>query len=102
MRSVLDRRSAAHPIGLSTAGCIFRNPPGCSAGRLLDDCGLKGRRVGGAVVSMEHANFIVNDGGASADDIAQLMEIMHDAVQRRFDVALELEVQRWPATARAA
>jgi len=102
MRSVLARRNAAHPVGLSTAGCIFRNPPGHCAGRLLDECGLKGRRVGAAVVSTGHANFIVNEGGASGDDVIQLVRLMRDAVQQRFGIALELEVQCWPAIARAA
>jgi len=102
MRRVLRQRNAAHPVGLSTAGCIFRNPPGHSAGRLLDECGMKGRRVGAAVVSTDHANFIVNEGGASGDDIGRLVHLMRDAVQSRFGIALELEVQCWPALARAA
>jgi UDP-N-acetylmuramate dehydrogenase len=102
MRRALKRRNAAHPIGLSTAGCIFRNPAGQSAGRMLDDCGLKGRRIGAAVVSTDHANFIVNEGGARADDVIQLADIMRDAVQRRFGVLLELEVQCWPTSLRAA
>ena len=102
MRRVIQRRNAAHPVGLSTAGCIFRNPPDLCAGRLLDECGLKGRRVGAAIVSTDHANFIVNEGGASGDDVAQLVRLMREAVQRRFGIALELEVQCWPAIARAA
>ena len=69
---------------------------------MLDECGLKGRRVGAAVVSTGHANFIVNEGGASGDDVIQLVRLMRDAVQSRFRVALELEVQCWPAIPRAA
>jgi len=102
MRRVLQQRSAAHPVGLSTAGCIFRNPPGRYAGQMLDECGLKGRRVGAAVVSTDHANFIVNEGGASGDDVVELVRLMREAVQRRFGVTLELEVKCWPAIARAA
>ncbi len=96
-------RRAHQPIGMPSAGSVFRNPPGDSAGRLIDQAGLKGRRVGGAVVSEKHANFIVNDGGATAADVRGLAELVRAEVERRFGVALVFEVQfagdwsRWRA-----
>ncbi len=93
------RRRKRHPAG-SSAGCIFKNPPGDSAGRLLDLCGLKGRRVGDAEVSRVHANFILNRGKANTQDVLTLIGQMQRAVRRRFGVELELEVKHWPAARR--
>jgi UDP-N-acetylmuramate dehydrogenase len=70
---------------------MFKNPPGGHAGRIIDECGLKGLRVGSAHVSERHANFIENDGGATAADILKLVEL----IQRRAPVPLELEVLVW-------
>jgi UDP-N-acetylmuramate dehydrogenase len=70
---------------------MFKNPPGGQAGRIIDECGLKGLRVGGASVSERHANFIVNDGSATASDVLRLVE----QVQARARVPLELEVLVW-------
>jgi UDP-N-acetylmuramate dehydrogenase len=95
-------RAARHPLRERSAGCVFRNPPGASAGKLLDLCGLKGLSAGGAEVSRRHANFIVNRGGAVADDVLRLVRIMRQAVRAEFGVELKLEVQRWPAQSRAA
>jgi len=86
-------RRQHQPIGLASAGSVFRNPEGDSAGRLIDACGLKGRRVGGAAISEKHANFIVNDGGASAADIRLLAEEARSAVATRFAIELVYEVQ---------
>ncbi|MFO8006410.1 MAG: UDP-N-acetylmuramate dehydrogenase [Candidatus Brocadiia bacterium] len=99
MDHCIARRQQRHPAGLS-AGCIFKNPPGESAGRLLDLCGLKGRRVGGAEVSRQHANFILNRGAASTRDVLALIAQMKRAVRRRFGIELELEVRHWPAARR--
>lgn len=88
----LERR-AKQPWGEATAGSVFKNPEGDTAGRLIDSCGLKGREVGGARVSELHANFIINTGRASASDIRALIDIVAEEVKARFDVALELEVK---------
>jgi len=86
-------RQAHQPIGLPSAGSVFRNPPGDSAGRLIDEAGLKGTRIGGAVVSAKHANFIVNDQKGSATDVRRLADLVREAVLARHGVALELEVE---------
>ena len=75
------------------AGSIFKNPPGLFAGKLLEECGLKGRRIGGAEISPVHANVIVNLGGATAADVEALMEEMKRAVKDRFGIELQPEIQ---------
>ncbi len=82
----------SHLQGIRTAGSVFKNPPGDTAGRLLDAAGLKGRRIGGAVVSEAHANVIVTEPGATASDVLALLETARDTVQRRFNVELETEI----------
>ncbi len=89
----LRRRRRSQPLGQPSAGCVFRNPPGRSAGELLDRCGLKGMKRGGAEVSSVHANFIINRGGATAADVLELMRRMREAVCQRFGVLLEPEVR---------
>jgi len=92
-------RREHQPLSLPSAGSVFRNPPGDSAGRLIDACGLKGRRVGGAEVSRKHANFLVNAAGASASDVRGLAETVRAEVARQFGTKLEYEVQfvgDWP------
>ena len=74
-------------------GSIFKNPPGDFAGRLIEQAGLKGRRVGGAEISPVHANFIVNRGGARAVDVLALIELARQTVRERFGVELELEIE---------
>jgi UDP-N-acetylmuramate dehydrogenase len=86
-------RQAHQPIGLPSAGSVFRNPPGDSAGRLIDAAGLKGLRSGGAVVSEKHANFIVNDGKGSAADVRGLAERVRDEISTRYGVTLEFEIE---------
>jgi UDP-N-acetylmuramate dehydrogenase len=86
-------RREHQPLGLPSAGSVFRNPPGDSAGRLIDSAGLKSLRVGGAVVSEKHANFIVNDRKGSAADVRRLAERVREAVGAHHGVALELEVE---------
>jgi len=95
MDDIRARRSASQPLGERSAGCIFKNPPGASAGRMIDELGLKGHHRGGAVVSEVHANFIVNRGGATAADIRALTEEIKEAVQRKHGIALEEEVDFW-------
>ena len=90
---VQKHRRATQPIEKRSLGSTFKNPPGDSAGRLIDACGLKGLRIGGAQVSPKHANFIVNLGGASADDVLALVAEMRDRVQERFGIELEPEIR---------
>ena len=87
------RRRATQPVGQPSAGSIFKNPPGAAAGRLIDECGLKGFRVGGAEVSTVHANFIVNAGSATAANVVGLMTMIQERVQVRHGVGLEPEVR---------
>ncbi len=86
-------RQAHQPLGLASAGSVFRNPPGDSAGRLIDEAGLKGTRIGGATVSEKHANFIVNDQKGSASDVRRLAEQVRTAVLARHGIALEFEIE---------
>jgi UDP-N-acetylmuramate dehydrogenase len=86
-------RQAHQPLGLPSAGSVFRNPPGDSAGRLIDAAGFKGLRIGGAVVSEKHANFIVNDQKGSAADVRRLAEHVRDEIERRDGPRLEFEIE---------
>ncbi len=93
LRGMLRRRGETQPLGLPSAGSVFRNPPGNFAGRLIERAGLKGARVGGAEVSEKHANFIINTGSATAADIERLIDKLRVEVEQRTGVALELEVR---------
>jgi UDP-N-acetylmuramate dehydrogenase len=93
IKDLLARRIATQPLNMPNAGSVFRNPPGDFAARLIEACGLKGRRIGGAVISDKHANFIVNPGGAAAADIESLIEEAQARVLERFGVVLECEVR---------
>jgi UDP-N-acetylmuramate dehydrogenase len=86
-------RKSSQPIGMPSAGSVFVNPDGDSAGRLIQACGLKGMRVGGAQVSEVHANFIVNTGGATARDVLDLVERVREAVKQRNGIWLETELR---------
>jgi UDP-N-acetylmuramate dehydrogenase len=85
-------RREHQPLGIPSAGSTFRNPPGDSAGRLIDALGLKGRRIGGASVSEKHANFIVNDGHGRAADVRALVDEVATIVERETGIRLEPEV----------
>jgi UDP-N-acetylmuramate dehydrogenase len=87
------KRAARQPRGLPNAGSIFKNPPGNFAGRLLEQAGLKGARMGAAAFSAEHANFIVNLGGACAEDVRGLIDLARARVEEQSGVALEAEVR---------
>jgi len=93
IRRVLQHRNTTQEVRLPSAGCAFKNPPGTGAGRLIDQAGLKGARIGDAQVSSRHANFIVNLGRATCDDVLSLMEHVQHRVHRVFHVRLEPEVR---------
>ena len=93
IKQLLEQRIAAQPLGQPNAGSVFRNPPGDFAGRLIEECGLKGRALGAAMISEKHANFIVNTGNARAADIEMLIETAHRAVKQKFGIDLEREVR---------
>ncbi|SEJ71151.1 UDP-N-acetylmuramate dehydrogenase [Deinococcus reticulitermitis] len=98
--AVLEKMSAADQARkgqpkMKTPGCAFKNPGGVSAGRLIDEAGLKGTRIGQAMIAPEHANFIVNLGGASAADVHGLLAL----IRERVGVPLELEYELWPGEA---
>jgi UDP-N-acetylmuramate dehydrogenase len=92
-----EKRRASQPLGQKSAGCIFKNPPGASAGRMIDELGLKGFSVGDARVSDRHANFFVNAGKASANDMLRLISNVRDRVEQAYGVTLENEVVVWNA-----
>lgn len=93
IKAMLARRNASQPLGLPSCGSVFRNPPGDHAGRLIEQAGLKGRRIGGAMVSDKHANFIVNTGDSTAGDIEALIAEVRSTVLAQFGRELELEVR---------
>ncbi len=92
-----EKRRASQPLGQKSAGCIFKNPTGASAGRMIDALGLKGYSVGDARVSDRHANFFVNSGRASAADMLELISDVRERVRQNFAVTLENEVVVWNA-----
>ncbi len=92
-----EKRRSSQPLGQKSAGCIFKNPPGGSAGRMIDELGLKGFAHGDARVSERHANFFVNAGRASAADMLALIADVRDRVQQAYGVTLENEVVVWNA-----
>jgi UDP-N-acetylmuramate dehydrogenase len=89
----LKQKKATQPLALASAGCVWKNPAGDAAGRLVEKVGLKGKRLNGAEISAKHANFIVNRGGASAADIRALMEMTRERVQNHFGIMLEPEIR---------
>ena len=92
-----EKRRASQPLGQKSAGCIFKNPPGASAGRMIDELGLKGFSVGDARVSDRHANFFVNAGKASAKDMLSLIAEVRERVEKAYGAKLENEVVVWSA-----
>jgi UDP-N-acetylmuramate dehydrogenase len=93
-RELQLQRVRSQPAGRN-AGCVFKNPPGGHAGKLIDGLGLKGTRRGGAVVSERHANFVVNDEGATASDVLEILDLVRERAAREAGVELELEVRVW-------
>ncbi len=93
IRTLLERRRDTQPIGTWSCGSTFTNPPGDHAARLIETAGLKGHRIGGAVVSAKHANFLINEGSATAADIEQLIGHVQAEVEARHGVRLTPEVR---------
>ncbi|HUU81536.1 MAG TPA: UDP-N-acetylmuramate dehydrogenase [Acidobacteriota bacterium] len=89
----LKRRKKSQPLEYPSAGSVFRNPPNGYAGQLIEEAGLKGKRIGGAMISDKHANFIINTGGAQAKDILALMCLAQEEVKRRTGIELQPEIQ---------
>jgi UDP-N-acetylmuramate dehydrogenase len=95
IRMCNEKRRASQPLSQKSAGCIFKNPPGGSAGRMIDELGLKGFRVGDAMVSDRHANFFVNTGHATCADMMGLIGAVRERVRAAYGVELENEVIVW-------
>ena len=92
-RDLTERRTTKQPLHLPSAGSVFKRPEGYFAGKLIQDSGLKGQRVGGAQVSELHSGFIVNVGDATAKDVLDLIQLIKDRVYETFHVQLETEVR---------
>jgi UDP-N-acetylmuramate dehydrogenase len=89
----LEARRLAQPAAERTAGCVFKNPPGERAGKLIDEAGLKGMQVGGAQVSPMHANYLINAGGATAREMLEIIQLVRTRVMDSYGVNLELEIK---------
>jgi UDP-N-acetylmuramate dehydrogenase len=95
MRKLWIMKKAAQPLSFQSAGCIFKNPRGLSAGALIEQAGLKGTRIGQCEVSDRHANFLVTHGGAGSGDVLRLIDVVRTKVTEAHGVELELEIQVW-------
>ena len=95
MSDIFQEKSMTQPLNSKSAGCIFKNPEGYSAGALIDKLGLKCMSVGDAVVSGKHANFIINQGSATASQILELIYRIRDEVQKRLGLILDMEIKIW-------
>ena len=92
-KEMLNKRKISQPLGKPSCGSVFRNPEGNFAAKLIQDSGLKGFRIGGAHISTKHANFIINDQKASAEDIERLINYIQKKIIEKFDIQLECEVK---------
>ena len=93
MKNYMDERKKRQPLNLKSAGCIFKNPPEGPAAKFIEEANLKGFSKGGAEVSKVHANFIVNTGRATSNDILYLIHAIQDKVYKKFGIFLELEIK---------
>ena len=93
IKQLLAKRAESQPIGMFSCGSVFKNPEGHYAAELIESCGLKGKRIGGAVISEKHANFILNDQSATANDIESLIKEIQKSVLEKHDVELHTEVR---------
>ncbi len=94
MKEFYQQKVTTQPFAEENAGCMFKNPPGDSAGKLIDSCGLKGHRIGGAEVSTVHGNFILNTGNATAKDVLNLVAYIQQQVREKTGISLQTEVKR--------
>ena len=95
MKQVWFHKKNTQPVASRSAGCVFRNPRGMSAGALIDQTGLKGTRIGGAFISRKHANYILVDDEATAADVRELIDLVRTQVHERTEIYLELEIELW-------
>lgn len=93
MQELISRRREKQPLEYPSAGSTFKRPPGCFAGALIEECGLKGKTVGGAQVSEKHAGFVINKGGATCSDVLELCRFCSDTVYRQKGIKLEMEIR---------
>lgn len=93
MRDMRKQRSSTQPLALPNCGSVFKNPEGNHAARLIEEAGLKGKKIGNASISSAHANFIVNEGGASCEDVLALISMAQQAVEEKFGIRLKPEVR---------
>lgn len=93
IKQLLAKRAVSQPTGVASCGSVFRNPEGYYAAQLIEQCGLKGKRIGGAVVSEKHANFIINDDNATAADIESLLKLVQATVKSETGILLQTEVK---------
>jgi UDP-N-acetylmuramate dehydrogenase len=89
----IAEKKMKQPLSKHSAGCVFKNPAYGAAGKLIDEAGCKGIRVGGIEVSTLHANFLINTGGGTASDFLKLMDIVSSRVKERFGIILEPEIK---------
>lgn len=92
-KELILKRNESQPVEIPNAGCIFKNPPGGHAAKIIEECGLKSKAVGGAMVSPKHANFIVNYDNATANDVVELIRFILQTVKEKKGINLELEVK---------
>jgi UDP-N-acetylmuramate dehydrogenase len=95
LNDYLKYRRVCHDYSYPSLGCVFKNPRRESAGKLIDSCGLKGTRIGGAVISSKHANFIMNTGNASSSDYFELIRLVRQKVEKKFNLKLTPEIRLW-------
>jgi UDP-N-acetylmuramate dehydrogenase len=93
IKQLLAKRAVTQPTGVASCGSVFRNPEGFYAAQLIEDCGLKGKRIGGAVISNKHANFIINDNKATAADIESLIILIQKTVKQQHGILLQTEAR---------
>ncbi len=93
IKNYANQRKEKQPMEFFSAGCIFKNPAKQSAGYLIEQCGLKGKKIGGAMISEKHANFIVNTGKAKASDVKKLIDLCKEKVKNKFKIKLKEEIE---------
>ena len=95
-QEIMSEKHNAQPLADKSAGCVFKNPPGhLTTGQMIEKAGLKGTKIGGAMVSTKHSNFIVNTNNATAADVLKLIELIKEKIDKQFEVELELEIEIW-------